>query len=214
MENNCLKFMDEADHLEKMLSSVGAAYIIPARYNTLLKGGVAVDIGANVGAFALLNHMKFDRIICIEPAQETVDKLLVNLKNSNITNVEVHRLGVSDVSDKILRLCSYTCNHYSGNATTMHIDDRWNYDEYEEVMSISLEDIFKRFDLEKIDYLKVDCESSELPFLMNKDLSKIDYLGIEHHQTDKLEMQELMRYLLKFFVLIEHNDSEYNYKKR
>lgn len=210
MSSKPLIFKDTPDHLKKMIDSVKRAYKIPKS----LKGGVAVDVGANVGAFPLVNHNIFDRIICIEPAQESVDKILINLKNSNITNVEVYRLAVSEVSDKILRLCSYTWNYYSGNATTMHINERWDYNVYEEVMSISLEDIFKRFRLEKIDYLKVDCESSELPFLINKDLSKIDYLGIEHHQTDKIEMQELMKYLLKFFVLTENSVSEYNYRKR
>ncbi len=212
MNNNYLKFSDRPNHLELMIKSVKKAYPIPIKSI----GGIAVDIGANVGAFALVNYNKFMKIICIEPSKESVDKINNNLSDAEITNVVVYRYCVSDIDNKTLKLFSYKPNNYSGNATTMEMGDLYDYDNYEEVMSISLEDIFIKFNLKKINYLKVDCEFSEIPFLLNKDLSKIDYIGIEHHKSDDKRTQDLIKYLLEFFVMtkkISENEFQYTNKR-
>lgn len=196
--NQYLKFSDTPNHLEKMINSVKRAYIIPKN----MIGGVAVDVGANVGAFPLVNHDKFLRIICIEPSKESCDKIIANMKNNNINNVEVYRYGVSDTSNKTLRLYPHKNSNYSGNATTIEISDAYDFENYEEVMSISLEDIFIKFNLSRINYLKCDCELSEIPFLLEKDILNIDYIGIEHHRAEDSETKKLIEYMSKYFNVI------------
>ena len=206
MSDNYLKFEDRPNHLEIMRASVKKSYPIP---NDII-GGVAVDVGANVGGFPLVNHNKFIRIICIEPSKESVLQIENNIKNHKINNVEVYKYGVSDASNDVLKLYPYNPLNHSGNATTMELGDLYDHDNYEEVDSISLEDIFLKFGLSRINYLKCDCEFSEVPFLMNKNLSNIDYIGIEHHKMDDERTQELIKYLLKYFVLTTQV-SEYEY---
>ena len=76
--------------------------------------------------------------------------------------------------------------------------------------------IFRRFNLDKIDYLKIDCEGSELPFLLNKDLSNVDYIGMEIHFISFPSYIELMEYMLIFFNLtarVGRNIFQYKNKK-
>ena len=202
-----LKFNDEENHLKHKKQTVKVSYKIPKGLN----GGVAVDVGANVGAFTLVNFKRFDRIICIEPSQDSVNNMKMNFEKNNINNAEVYRYAVSDKDNKILKLYSHKFKNYSGNATTIKSNDNYDYDVYEEVESISLEGIFKKFKLGKIDYLKVDCEFSEVPFLMDKDLSYIDYIGIEHHGMDQDQTKKLINHILKYFKKRGNLNSEMLY---
>ena len=197
-----LKFNDPPNFYGKMLKSVRIQYPIPES----AMGGIAVDIGANLGAFPVVNHKKFNRIICIEPSQDSVDNIFKNLNAHNITNAEVYRLAVSNVSDQDLRLHPYKTHNYSGNAITTnsnYLKHQYDHDHYEDVKSISLEDVFSKFNLTKIDYLKLDCEGAEVPFLLNKDLSKIDNIGMELHGYTWEPAMDLMRYILKSHTLIK-----------
>ena len=169
-----LEFNDDANWLNKRIEGVKKAYKIPDEVS-----GVAIDVGANVGAFSIVNHLKFSRIISFEPAQNTFEKCVKNTKNYK--NVEVHRYAVDEEGGKIAKLCSYIDGNVSGNASTMKNDVYYDLKNYEEVPTISLEGIFKKFDLNIIDYLKIDCEGGEYEFLMNKDLSNVNAIGIEIH---------------------------------
>ena len=65
--------------------------------------------------------------------------------------------------------------------------------------TISLEDIIERSG-GFIDYMKIDCENSEYYLLMNKDLSKIKYIGMElHWQMRKDNFDKLVNHILKYF---------------
>lgn len=172
-----LKFEDGQDWFNTRVTGVIRAYKIPSG-----AGGVAVDIGANVGAFAHVNHTIFNKIICIEPAQETIDKCINNTKN--FPNVSVHRYAVSSKSGDTLKLFPLINGNYSGNATTVQGDiteKHYDFNTFEEVQTISLADIYTEFGIDKINYLKIDCEGGEYDFLMNNDLSEIDYIAVEVH---------------------------------
>jgi FkbM family methyltransferase len=195
-----LKFKDADNWLTLRMRDVRRMYRIPADVG----GEVAVDVGANVGAFAIVNANRFNRILCFEPSAYSVDQCRNNTKHLN--NVEVYRLAVSDSSGKMLRLKAYKHGNVSGNASTIE-SDMWDDKDYEEVDSVSLEDVFTNYNISRIDYLKVDCEGGEYDFLMNKDLSNISYMGIEIHiQLGRLA-EDLYRYLLcQFDVIASLND--------
>ena len=62
-----------------------------------------------------------------------------------------------------------------------------------------MEDIIKRAGV-YIYYTKLDCETSEYNLLIDKDLSKIKYLGIElHWQIGKENFDRLITHILKYF---------------
>lgn len=63
----------------------------------LLTGGdVFVDIGANVGLFALLGSLEFKHVLAIEPAPESLGRLRSNVSRSEAGNVETIGVAVSD----------------------------------------------------------------------------------------------------------------------
>lgn len=191
-----LKFIDDDKWLGYRLNGVRKAYKIPKTDEIM---NVAVDVGANVGAFSLINYDKFNRIICIEPAEYTVNECIKNTKKYN--NVETYKFAVAAESNKIIKLKNHCDGKCSGNASVLnHVD--WDENDFEYVETISLVDIFKKFDIDVIDYLKVDCEGGEYDFLMNQDLSNVKYLAIEIHTQLKEKAIELENYLKKFFVPI------------
>jgi FkbM family methyltransferase len=193
-----LKFDDKLNinFLRDRINGVERAYKIPADFNG---NGIAVDVGANIGGFPIVNHAKFNRIICIEPSEYSYNECIKNTKAFN--NVEVNRYAVSNESNKILKLKSHIGSNFSVNASTL-IHEEWDENNFEIVETISLEDIFNKFHISNIDYLKVDCEGGEYDFLMNKNFNNINYLSIELHIQLKEKMAILEKYLNQFYVSI------------
>tara|TARA_R110000796_G_scaffold63162_2_gene145640 strand:+ start:12744 stop:13400 length:657 start_codon:yes stop_codon:yes gene_type:complete len=173
-----LKFDDKDTWFDERVRGVKKAYKVTSDIK-----GVAVDVGANVGAFSYVNHNKFNKIIAIEPAQETFDKCVNN--TSKFKNVSVYKYAVSNKSGETIRLYPFNeGGNVSGNATTVKNDitaKHYNFDVYEEIETISLKDIYTKFEIDKINYLKIDCEGNEYDFLIGEDLQGIDYIAIEIH---------------------------------
>lgn len=193
-----LHFDDRENWVEIRINDVKESYCVPEG----ISNDVCVDVGGNVGAFSMVHSKDFKRIIAIEPATYSYCEYLKNISKSGLNNVEVVQLAVADISNKTLHLKPWLFGNQSGNASTID-SEQWDENTYEEVRSISLEDIFTTFGLERINYLKIDCEGSEYDLLMNKDLSKIDYISIEIHHQLKEKAQELFHYLQDRFDIID-----------
>lgn len=192
-----LNFREEKKDFEKRINGARNAYPV------LENGKVAVDIGANHGAFSVAYHSKFEKIFCIEPSYNTFQVLLKNLQKYAAKNVAAYNLGISNKTGQILQLRHHISNLASCASTQTYEKFGWNKtEEYESVMSINLEDIYKLFQIDFIDYLKIDCEGSEYIGLMNQDLSKINYLALELHVQLENKMFELREYIEKYFEKI------------
>lgn len=185
-----LKFNDGENWTSRIINGVIKAYYIP---NDIGDSNVAVDVGANIGAFSLVNHTKFNKIIAIEAANETYLRCVEIIKH--IPNANVYNLAAGKNDDEIVKIRHYKDGSKSGNATTLD-DPKWYRNgEYEEIKTILLEGIYKKFDIKKNNYLKVDCEGAEYHFLMNKYISNIDYIGIEVHIHLGEKAKEVMDYI-------------------
>lgn len=193
-----LHFNDRESWVDVRIDDVKHSYCVPQG----IDNDVCVDVGGNVGAFSMVHYKDFKKIIAIEPATYSYNEYVKNMSKNGFDNVEVYQYAVSDVSNKILHLKPWLFGNESGNASTIE-SEQWDENIYEEVISISLEDVFIKFNLFRINYLKIDCEGSEYDFLMNKDLSKIDYISIEIHNQLKEKAQELFHYLQERFDIIE-----------
>ena len=193
-----LHFNDREDWAEIRINDVKQSYFVPEGINN----AVCVDVGGNVGAFSMVHYKDFGIIIAFEPATYSYGEYIKNMAKNNITNVEIFQYAVSDISNKTLHLKPWLFGNESGNASTITCE-QWDENIYEEVTSISLEDILERFNIERINYLKIDCEGSEYDFLMNKDLSRIYYISIEIHNQLKEKAQELFHYLQERFHVVD-----------
>jgi len=197
-----LKFNDRPDWKEIRIKDVKDSYFVPHEAHH----GVCVDVGGNVGAFSLVHSIHFNKIIAFEPSTESIHEYIKN--TGHLDNVKVFRYAVGKQTGEYLKLKQWKLRDRkeSGNASTIDCED-WDDSEFEEVMSISLETIFDIFQLDRINFLKCDCEGGEYDFLMNKDLSKIDYLSIEIHKQLGEKTNELRCYIETYFDVIEEKIS-------
>jgi FkbM family methyltransferase len=172
------------------------AYPIPQGIDKKL----AIDIGANIGGFSTAYNDEFEKIIFFEANSKAFEIAKNNTKN--FENVKGYNLAVSDESGKVLKLMNHFSNDLgsvSCSPSVTDINEDW-VETIGDIKTISLEDIFKLVDNQKINYLKLDCENSEYEILMNKDLSNIDYIAMELHcQMGEKKYKELLDYVSKYF---------------
>jgi FkbM family methyltransferase len=143
--------------------------------------GICIDIGSNVGNFLKKYGSRFKLIYAYEPIKLLYDKI----KNYNIDNVIIYNEAVSDIRGET-EIILHKNNESGSSAIKRTIDDviktnHWSENIINKVNMVTLDDIIERTGSNEIDYLKIDCENSEYHILINKDLSKIKYIGIELH---------------------------------
>lgn len=149
-------------------------YIIPQECNK----NVCVDVGANVGSFTLSQVGNFNSIHFYEPFEPCFN--IVKDKTKHLPNVIGWKEAVYQEDNLSLSLIShYNLDAGSNALKTSSLNDHW-VEEIGLTTTVSLPTILARVG-GHIDYLKVDCETSEYYFLIGKDLSQIDYIGLELH---------------------------------
>jgi FkbM family methyltransferase len=160
----------------------------------------AVDIGSNLGAFCLYAKDIFQNIYGFEASYNTFLAGRENIKQ--LDNIKTYNLAASRFDDEILKIAVCPTTELSRDTSFFHVSGQKN-ENIEEVKTISLDGIYKKCKIDYIDYLKIDCEGSEYEFLMDKDLSKIDYLTMEIHPgyIGNTKAKELLLYLNKYFIL-------------
>jgi len=166
-----------------------------------VKDGVCIDIGGNTGEFSLKNLDFFSKIHIYEPQSECYE--IIQEKFSGISKITVFKEAVSGVSGKFVNLVS----HRNLDSGSVCVDDKdvitvkeWtNRIVDENCTTVSLEDIIERVG-GSVDYMKIDCETSEYNLLYGKDLSSIKYIGIElHWQMGEENFNKLIEHILKYF---------------
>lgn len=158
------------------------------------KNDVVVDIGFNYGLFSTTSMIKKpSRIIGFEPNPKLVKIFKDNFKDETI---EVYNYAVSDV-DKKVTFYENGDSAMSSIKENVHVENRT--DEIQ-IDAIGINTIFNSFNLERIDYLKVDCEGSEFEIFdsMSEDFlsTKIRKTAIEFHNfVGSEDVQKLLQKL-------------------
>ena len=161
------------------------------------KGDTVIDIGGHIGAFAIECAIRGDAdVISFEPEPENFDILTRNIDANRLQGlVQVRNKAVSDKTGT-MTLYIDEVNPGSHSLSEKYVDHPGI--EKIEVETVMLNDITGRMD--KIKYLKLDCEGAEYDILMNSDLSKVERIVAELHDRDKTPglMEHLM--LQGFFI--------------
>lgn len=188
-------------------------------YKVLQNYDLAFDIGTNVGGFSNAYHNKFNKIIAIEAHPLTYDFAKKNLAKHK--NIEVINKAVSNVSDEEINLYLHSSGD-SGSTSMINLNNfNQEEDNVHKVKTISFNDLVNKYGVPQ--YIKIDCEGGEYNFLMNQDLSGIEFMAIELHYDFLTPSQhsELLNYLLKFFNIHSQthgkpgrNHPEYNLIKK
>jgi FkbM family methyltransferase len=143
----------------------------------------AIDIGANVGLFTqwVLDRFGSDtEVIGIEP-NTSATKAFEFLHSQNPT-VNLEKLAVSGKSGERI-----TMRVNPGNTLISSFEGTGDgYTEDQEVSTITLVDLLKKYNWEECDLLKVDVEGAEYEIfdsVSSDDLKKFKYLLIEFHNN-------------------------------
>jgi len=164
--------------------------------------GNCVDIGCNVGGFIKKYANHFKRIDYYEPIKECFDMCQnFSINHKHITG---YNLAAWGESNKELNILEHKNKDSGSSAIESNIlNEEWaEKNTIQKVNTISLEDILSRFD-EDIDYCKCDCETSEYFIFLNKDISRIKYIGLEiHWQMGKDKQEELLEHMFKTHKLV------------
>jgi FkbM family methyltransferase len=130
---------------------------------------VIVDIGANVGIISFYFAKRFPnaKIYSYEPHPINYANLIRGIEANGLTNVFPFNKAVLDNSDSGIEI--YLNRENSGASSVFHSTEDSAF-----VDTITLEEIVAEHQIEKIDFLKIDCEGSEFEILEN---SEILYTG-------------------------------------
>ena len=187
-------------------------YLLPEQ----IENKVAIDVGSNVGLFVMENYNKFDNLYAIEASYEnfltTLRKVLhKNLKFNEAENVSCFNLAAAKNTGEVIKIYAHDSN---GNSVSpMTIPDMFSKqygawkeenERYHNVLTISLEGMYEFFNVDYIDYLKVDIEGAEFDFLLGKDLSRIGCLALELHGTLGQEKKDEMKQHLEKYFNVYH----------
>ncbi|MFC1932958.1 FkbM family methyltransferase [Chloroflexota bacterium] len=162
---------------------------------------VIVDVGAHYGYFSLFASKNSDRnssIIAIEPVKENYEILCKNITDCGLSNIKTVNMALSDTQgiQDIFKSRSHNCSSFSKDSNLL------SSHQSEKVETLTLSDLFEKFNLQRIDFVKMDCEGAEYPVLLNSDtdtLSRIRTISIEFHdlKTKEFTGNRLARHLEK-----------------
>ena len=137
------------------------------KFFSVKEDDIVVDIGANVGAFSYSIAEKNPKhIYCIEPSKPLIKTLKHNLNKFPVTYINK---AISDTSSD---------NKTIDNKVRIFESDSSSYD------AITFSDFIKLYDVDKIDFLKVDCEGGESHIFTKENydfISNVKHIVIEWH---------------------------------
>jgi len=169
-----------------------------SRYFPAGEKAVIVDIGAHYGFFALyasVNTLPGSRIIAIEPSPLSVSIMENNLKTSN-ANITIVNAAVSDQDGS-----GYlSLENPQNNSMLNGKPEQEGTLQFIEVRTLSLSTLLRMKHIEKVDFLKMDCEGGEYKIIMGMedcDLEKIKVISMEIHdrKVDGYEPQIIIERL-------------------
>ena len=166
-------------------------------------GETVVDIGANIGAFAVLAAKivgPTGRVIAFEPVSTTFARLQANVALNGLHNVVACRQAIEardgTVAIRVGAKSAFATahGHLEGETTV------------ETVPSVSIERIFDQHGIDRIQLLKMDCEGGEygiLRSLSNELASRIDQVAMEVHDVEGESIEEIATILVSLGFSID-----------
>tara|TARA_B110000014_G_scaffold264432_1_gene265939 strand:- start:10786 stop:11895 length:1110 start_codon:yes stop_codon:yes gene_type:complete len=158
-------------------------------------GKIVVDIGAECGDTALFYSKLGAKVFAFEPIKEHFNQLIENINLNQKLKERITPINAAIGKDGELIF------HYGVQSITKSTSFIKNIHEKrsreEKVTGYSFKSAFKKFDIEKIDLLKMDCKGCEC-FLKENDLTNVDSIKIEYDsEFASLKLDKLLEILEK-----------------
>jgi len=165
----------------QMINEVAYDEFYNKALSKMIKNEIAVDIGANIGAFTLkaAKNPFIDFVYSFEPFPSNYAILERNIKLNNLTKkIYPFQLGIGRKKERRKLFLGL-----KGNATHSLFEKS---DSSIYINTITLEDLFKDNKIKSISLLKIDCEGAEYEFFESATsllLRKIKIICMEYHQN-------------------------------
>ena len=176
---------------------------------------VVVDVGANVGVFsAYALSSSPSHVYCIEPMPNAFKYLKYNMSefpNTTLINKAISKDGEDAVFiDSEVSLINSSKEVADNFGEYMAINgEKKNWKEVN-VSTITFNDFISQYKIDKIDFLKVDCEGGELDLFktIDKDFltNNIKKIALEYHSKEIFEF--LIETLVGCGFTIEHTEGK------
>jgi FkbM family methyltransferase len=154
----------------------------------LQPGEAIVDIGANVGTFALAAAHAFPQalLICLEPETSAYALLEENLRRNRLPQVRtINAACGGSAGAQVLYARRILTNAPTALSTLFTADNYGSvFAPKATVPVITLDQLFNEHEIDNCGLLKLDCEGSEYEILLNArrdTLSKIRHIAMEYH---------------------------------
>lgn len=177
------------------------------------KKACIIDIGAHYGYFSLFASRNSDpksRILAFEPFPSNLDMLKQNSSDCKISNIESQNCAISDISGSTKLFSGQSVNNSILKDFSMIHGDNSSI----KIESKTLEQIIKENSLDKIDFLKMDCEGSEYAIFESTSKSvfdKITTISMEFHdmRSAKFNGEFLIEKLIEYgFEIVKYQYSK------
>jgi len=158
-------------------------YRLPKR-----KLNIIIDIGAQIGGFTCYAALNAKMVISYEPDHENFNLLKKNIKINGLNNVKAFQMGVSNVIGK-------RDFYVSKNGTANHSLVPFNNAIIKTINTTTLERIIKHNNLQRISFLKIDCEGCEFEILKSSIsiLNQIEMIAIDSHHGYTKKITSLLK---------------------
>lgn len=183
---------------------------------TIEKNDIVVDIGANCGVFTLFAaYISKNKVHAFEPSPKNFAILQRNITVNRLEHVVAHNCAVSDkigLTKMLLNPLDGQQNllseyiqpdrvaKYQTRSDLNYLTPPQKEARYIEVPTTTLQDIMDSNHLERIDFLKLDCEGAEGPILSTTPgnyLKRIRKIAMEFHdhlsQFHHNDIQKLLK---------------------
>lgn len=188
---------------------------------------VLVDLGAHKGEFTelTLEHFHFGRAILVEANPELIPEIEARTRvvraDSRFRNsgaqIEIVHAAVGPVAKP--RVQFYVSNNIEASSYDRALSESSTLKDGPEVWveMITLEDIFERFRLGKIDLLKMDIEGAEWDIIERfglRDFARIEQISVEFHDflnKDHARSERCVAKLKKLGYKVAAKPGEYRF---
>src|SRR5665213_2643311 len=173
-----------------------------------MRGGTVVEIGAHKGYFTMMAAKTAKLVISVEPDVENYTFLCANiwLNNAHDRVRVLNKAVSSQIGEKTFVVSTYTAARH-----TFFASDFSGPGIRRTVECTTLPELIKNFQIDRIDFLKMDCEGSEYDILLNCDATVFDKIGsiaLEIHESKETrhKKEEVIDHLKKFGFAAEIYD--------
>lgn len=154
-----------------------------------------IDIGAHVGFFTIYAAKRASKgkVFSFEPSRGSFEFLKRNIELNKLENVLAENIGILKTGG--IAILFNEENNAIGNSMFKNNVSA----QKETVTTNSLNEILNRYEIEKVDLLKMDCEGAEYEIILNlqqETLGKIVKLSAEVHKNiENYKMEDLVKFL-------------------